>query len=234
MPLRRKLVELQVAPSEGRLVDLGVAIEVDEARTREWWRREHEVQRLDWKQVRILVNAEATSENGNRPWHPRQRPARERIQHSGDQLATAGNAFILHGVGLDRGHAEMHHQVGAALDGLHWSQRDIVDDAAVYQHSPVVGKHGGQARRDLAERAHLLPELPAAHDIKTLAGAGDVGGGREIKKPYLFDVRPPALSLQCLVEFDVVEQRITGKRASLEPAARDEDILQREIEFCGR
>ena len=61
--LRRKLVELKVAPSIGRLVDLGVAIEVDKARTREWRRRQHEVEGLDGKQVRILVNPETAPEH---------------------------------------------------------------------------------------------------------------------------------------------------------------------------
>src|SRR6188768_3175972 len=105
MTLRRKLVELKVAPSIGGLVNLGVAIEVDEARTREWRRREHEVERFDGKQVRILVYPEAAPEYGNRPRHPWQRPARKRIEHPDHELAAAGDAFILHIVGLDRVHA---------------------------------------------------------------------------------------------------------------------------------
>jgi hypothetical protein len=84
MALRRKLIELQAAPSIGRLVDLGVAVEIDEARTRKWWWRKHEIQRLDRQQVRVLVDAEAASEDGDRSWDPRQSPARERIEHSGD------------------------------------------------------------------------------------------------------------------------------------------------------
>src|SRR4051812_6739043 len=69
--LRRKLVELKVTPSIGGLVDLGVAIEVDEARTREWRRREHEVEWLDGKQIWILVNPETAPEHRDRPRHPR-------------------------------------------------------------------------------------------------------------------------------------------------------------------
>ena len=54
---------MTVAPSIRRLENFRMAIEIDDTRTRECWWCQNEVKRLFWKQVRILVNANTTSQN---------------------------------------------------------------------------------------------------------------------------------------------------------------------------
>ena len=54
---------MTVAPSISRLENFRMAIEIDDTRTRERWWCQNEVKKLYRKQVRILVNANTTSQN---------------------------------------------------------------------------------------------------------------------------------------------------------------------------
>jgi hypothetical protein len=68
---RHKLVDMTVAPLISRLENFGMSVEIDKVRTRERRRGEDEVQALQRKQIRVLVNANAASKNANGSWHVR-------------------------------------------------------------------------------------------------------------------------------------------------------------------
>src|ERR1700761_1797730 len=168
--VHHELVDTIVAPSIGRLEDFRMAIEVDHARTRECGRGENEVQRIYRKQVWILVDAKATSEDADRSRHVGKLLPGKRIERSVQQLPTPGNAFILDCVGWDWRRLEMDNQVGSAFESFHWGQWNIVNNSSVHQHSAIVCKHRRQNRGDRTRGAHRSPERAAANDAETMTG----------------------------------------------------------------
>src|SRR5262249_9514821 len=110
---------------------------------------------------------------------------------------------------------------------------DIVDDSSVEHHPAKVAEHGRKKGRDRTRGTHRLPERSTTHEIETLTSAIDLCCDGKVGKPHILDLCATELSLQCPVEADMIEQRISGKGPTFEPAAGYENILESEINLCG-
>ena len=97
-------------------------------------RPHHRIERRGRQRIVALVRHETSPQHVDRTRRRRKQLLAERHQHRRDQLEPSRQRGIIDVEHLGRGLAEMHDQIGAALQLMHRSKRNIVDQASIDEH----------------------------------------------------------------------------------------------------
>ena len=219
-------------PEVGRLEDFRMAIEIRHVDPDRRRRPHHRVERPDRQRIVALMRHEASPQHVHRARRRGQQLLAERRQHRGDQFEPSRQRCIIDIEHLRRRLAEMHHQIGTALELVHRCQRHIVDQASIDQHRALRRVERRQQPGDRARCAHRLPERPRPDQFE-IVGRKIGCDGRE-RPPAILDPAVRAILMgKRAIERLVIQQRIARPGRPPKASAPDEDLVRAALEMLG-
>ena len=204
-----------LAQQVGRFKDFRVAIEIRHVDPDRRRRPHHRIERPDRQRIVALMRHEASPQHVHRAGCGGQQLLAERRQHGGDQLEPSRQRRIIDVEHLRRRLAEMHDQIGTALELVHRRQRDVVDETSIDQHRPLRRIERRQQPGDRARCAHRLPDRPGADQFEIVGRK--IGRDGRKGPPAILDPAVGAVLIgKRAIERLVIQQRNSAARSAAE------------------